>query len=325
MDAWIGADCPALSIAGFEHPSDVQSGQSHVVFMRPAAFYGTGGTVARPSADRAGAADAEPPTPSSGLGCPSPYPGTDTCRNVLTNLLTPRPVREAPHEDRPRPLHVPRPAARREGPHGRRTRLSVHRVVPARRLHAVLPAPTGGRRACGRLEELTAQAQCSALLRTTSSTRRAPRPASTNTSTSAGRGGLGRLLRHTPGTELRRRRHRVRLRLGGTRQGILRVHAGPHRQGALPRNASDAPCPGGRKTAGARWERRAAERRQGEAAAIRPPGPGRSGTPLRRRAGRRGRPGRSSRTRCRTRGRGSRCRLRPWSRRRRRSRRDASR
>lgn len=58
---------------------------------------------------------------------------------------------------------------------------------------------------------------------------------------------------------------------------------------------------------------------------IRPPGPGRSGTRLPRRAGRPGRPGTSSRTRCRTRGRGSRCPPRPWWLRHRRSRRGASR
>lgn len=121
------------------------------------------------------------------------------------------------------------------------------------------------------------------------------------------------------------RDHR-RARMPFDELGVQRPSRPGRRERDRPlRNASDPPCPGGRKTAGARWERAATECRPGEAAAIRPPGPGRSGTPRRRRAGRRGRPGRSSRTRCRTRGRGSRCRLRPWSRRRRRSRRDASR
>jgi hypothetical protein len=39
-----------------------------VVFVRPTAVYGTGGTATRPSGDRPVTADAGPPTPSSGQG-----------------------------------------------------------------------------------------------------------------------------------------------------------------------------------------------------------------------------------------------------------------
>jgi len=62
----------------------------------------------------------------------------------------------------------------------------------------------------------------------------------------AGRGGLGRLLRHAAVDQVRRRRHGMRVRVGGTRARFEPVHAGTGDQGAVAHLIDGVPLCGRR-------------------------------------------------------------------------------